>query len=238
MTETVGFDRLVDLAWLDLLASRYAETRDPKKAFYDVRSVVELTVAGGASHHNATGKTMTVLARIWLRVPDEIVGLRDEAADSISSLAPADRVAVHWTMCELAYPFYLDAATAVGRLLRLQERFSLEQFQQRLTEQWGARGTMPPAARRLLKTWVNWGVLSDVGTSTYGGTTALQVSESGTQFAMRARLAAQRGRAIPIADLEILPDLFPFNLSELRSALRRSPDIAVMGSSVALAVAR
>lgn len=235
MTPTIGFDRRVDLAWLDLIASRYAETGDPKRALDDARSLVELTVGGGSSPHNAAGKTMTVIARIWLRVPDSVAGLRDEAAAVIAEMSPGDRLAVHWGMAELAYPFFLDAAASAGRVLRLQDRIRLAEFKQRLTEQWGSRGTMPQAAQRLLKTWADWGVLVDQGKGVYVAGPRYAVGDEATQLVVRARLAAERGRPLPIADIATLPELYPFNLGELRAALRGSPDIAVMGSSAALA---
>jgi hypothetical protein len=237
MTETIGFDRRIDLAWLDLIASRYSETGDVKQAFDDARSLVVLTVGGGSSPHNAAGKTMTVLARIWLRVAESSASLRDEAAASITSMSPADRLAVHWAMTELAYPFFLDAAASAGRLLRLQDRIRLGEFKQRLTEQWGTRGTMPQAAQRLLKTWANWGVLVDQGKGVYGPIQHASIGDTATRLAVRARLAAEGGKPIQIADIASLPDLFPFNLGELRAALRGSPDIAVMGASAAVAAA-
>jgi hypothetical protein len=237
MTATIGFDRRVDLAWLDSIASRFAEAGDPQRAFDGTRAVVGLTVGGGPSPHNATGKTMTVLARIWLRVPAHVVPLRDQAAQQIPLLSPRDRLAVHWTMTELAYPFFLDAASTAGRLLRLQEQIALSEFKQRLSEQWGQRGTMPQAAQRLLKTWADWGVLRETGKGAYAAEPTADVGDVATRLAVRARLAAEGGKPIPIADIAVLPDLFPFNLGELRAALRGSPDIAMMGSSAALAVA-
>jgi hypothetical protein len=237
MSQTIGFDRRIDLAWLDLIASRYSETGDARMALDETRSLVGLTVGGGSSPHNAAGKTMTVLARIWLRVPDALRALRDEAAGAIASMPPADRLAVHWAMTQLAYPLFLDAAASAGRLLRLQERIRLAEFKQRLTEEWGTRGTMPQAAQRLLKTWADWGVLEDQGKGVYAAVPRTSVGEVGTRLVVRARLAAEGGRPIPIADIANLPDLFPFNLGELRDALRGSPDIAVMGSSAAVAMA-
>jgi hypothetical protein len=234
MSQTIGFDRRIELAWLDLIASRYCETGDPRKALDETRSLVELTVGGGSSPHNAAGKTMTVLNRIWLRVPDASMRLRDEAAGAIASLPPRDRLAVHWAMTSLAYPFFLDAAASAGRLLRLQEQIRLAEFKQRLTEQWGTRGTMPQAAQRLLKTWADWGVLRDQGKGVYTATPPAPLGEAATRLVVRARLAAEGGRPIPIADIASLPDFFPFNLGELRAALRGSPDIAVMGSSAAV----
>lgn len=152
-------------------------------------------------------------------------------------MSPLDRLAVHWAMTELAYPFFLDAAGAAGRLLRLQDRIRLAEFKQRLTERWGTRGTMPQAAQRLLKTWADWGVLGDQGKGVYVTGSRSAVGDEATRLVVRARLAAEGGKPIPIADLATLPDLYPFTLGELRAALRGSPDVAVMGTSAAVAVA-
>jgi hypothetical protein len=223
MTERIGFDRLLELDWLDLVASRFAETRDAKTAFYDARAVVGATVGGGVSHHNATGKTLTVLARIWLKVPPEAVGLRDAAAATLATLGPIDRAAIHWGMCELAYPFYLDAAGIVGRAMNLHDEVTLSAVRSRLTDRWGARGTMPPASQRLLQTWARWGVLVSAAESgRYTSIPPRPVGAVAARLLAEIRVLAEPKRAIDLDDLQRAPDLFPFLLPELRPLLARS----------------
>jgi hypothetical protein len=231
MTETVGFDRRIELAWLDLIASTYAETRDVDKAFRATRSVVELTVGGGSSPHNAAGKTMTVLARIWLRVAPEAERLRDEAAVEIAALQPADRVAVHWAMAALAYPFFRDAAATGGRMLRLQNDFSLSQFKQRLAERWGGRGTTPQAAQRLLHTWASWGALEVLESNGhFGPAPRISVGEQASVYVVWARLLAEPGTPMPVTGLEVQPELFPFDLVNVGRALKDVPNVALHGA--------
>jgi hypothetical protein len=222
MTERIGFDRLLELDWLDLVASRFAETRDAKTAFYDARAVVGATVGGGVSHHNATGKTLTVLARIWLKVPPEAVGLRDAAAATLATLGPIDRAAIHWGMCELAYPFYLDAAGIVGRAMNLHDEVTLSAVRSRLTDRWGARGTMPPASQRLLQTWARWGVLVSAAESGRYTSIPRPVGAVAARLLAEIRVLAEPKRAIDLDDLQRAPDLFPFLLPELRPLLARS----------------
>lgn len=223
MTDRIGFDRLLELDWLDLVASRFAETHDSKAAFYEARAVVGATVGGGASHHNATGKTLTVLARVWLKVPPEAVRLRDEAASVLASLGPMDRAAIHWGMCELAYPFYLDAAGIVGRSVQLQDEVRLAAVRSRLTERWGARGTMPPASQRLLQMWARWGVLgSTEETGCYKSVPPRTVGAVSARLLAEIRVLAEPNGAVDLDDLQSAPDLFPFLLPELRPLLARS----------------
>ena len=223
MTDRIGFDRLLELDWLDLVASRLAETHDAKTAFYDARAVVGATVGGGASHNNATGKTLTVLARVWLKVPPEVVTLRDEAAAALASLEPLDRAAIHWGMSELAYPFYLDSAGIVGRAVRLQDEVRLAAVRSRLTERWGARGTMPQATQRLLKMWARWGVLAPTEEpGCYGSVPPRPVGAVSARLLAEIRVLAEPNGAIDLDDLQRAPDLFPFMLPELRPLLVRS----------------
>jgi len=223
MTERIGFDRRLELDWLDLVASRFAETGDAKAAFHDARVVVGATVGGGASHHNATGKTMTVLARVWLKVPPEVARLRDEAAAALVSLGPVDRSAIHWGMCELAYPFYLDAAGVVGRAVRLQDEVRLSVLRARLAERWGARGTMPPASQRLLQMWARWGVLqSTVETGRYASMPPRTIGTVSAGLLSQMRVLADANAAVDVDDLQQAPDMFPFLLPDLRPLLSDS----------------
>ena len=223
MNESIGFDRLLELDWLDLVASRFAETRDAKTAFYDARAAVGASVGGGASHHNATGKTLTVLARIWLKVPQETLRLRDQAAPVLASLGPLDRAAIHWGMCELAYPFYLDAAGIVGRAVSLHDEVTLSAVRSRLTDRWGARGTMPRASQRLLQMWARWGVLVSAAESgRYTPVPPHPVGAVAARLLAEIRVLAEPNGAIDLDDLQRAPDLFPFLLPELRPLLAGS----------------
>ena len=226
MNGSIGFDRLLELDWLDLVASRLVETRDQKIAFYDARAVVAATVGGGESHHNATGKTLTVLSRVWLKVPPEAVGLRDAAAAALPSLDPFDRTAVHWGMCELAYPFYLDAAAIVGRAAGLHDAVTLAAVRARLTDRWGARGTMPPASQRLLQMWARWGVLApSADKGRYTAVPPRPIGDVASRLLAEIRVLADQNRAIDLDDLQRAPDLFPFLLSDLRSLLSVSASV-------------
>jgi hypothetical protein len=220
---SIGFDRLLELDWLDLVASRLLEARDQKAAFYDARAVVAATVGGGESHHNATGKTLTVLSRVWLKVPTEAVGLRDAAAAALPSLEPFDRTAVHWGMCELAYPFYLDAAGIVGRATGLSDEVMLASVRSRLTDRWGARGTMPPASQRLLQMWARWGVLAaTVDKGRYTSVAPRPIGDVASRLLAEVRVLADPNRAVDLDDLQRAPDLFPFLLPDLRPILAGS----------------
>ena len=70
---------------------------------------------------------------------------------------------VHWYMCMAVYPFFGTFADAVGRLLRLQGTAGAVQVQRRLHERFGERETVARAARRILRAYIDWGVLRETG---------------------------------------------------------------------------
>jgi hypothetical protein len=66
-------------------------------------------------------------------------------------------------MTMAVYPFFGQIAEQVGRLLRLQGSFTATHLQRRVREKYGERETVYRAARRTLRSTVDWGVLSDAG---------------------------------------------------------------------------
>lgn len=70
------------------------------------------------------------------------------------------RVALHWALLAATYPFFADVATNTGRLLALQGDLTLAQLT-RPMQRWGDRSTMTRAVQRVIRSIVQWGVLSD-----------------------------------------------------------------------------
>ena len=104
------------------------------------------------------------LHKIWFDGPTDIGRLRQAGLRLIDALPSADRVAVHWGTTQAAYPFcpfWGAVAAQVGRLLRLQDMATANQIQRRMREMCGDRQTVYVGTRRVLRSFVDWGVLSD-----------------------------------------------------------------------------
>ena len=229
MTESIGFDRPLRRDWLDFLAASLAESADGVAALLATRQLVSQTVADPGHPHGAAGKTLTVLRRIWVEVPPERSDLRDRAAAAVAASGPDDRLAIHWAMCELAYPFYLDAAATLGRLFDVQETATLGMVRARLAERWGSRGTLPQATQRLLKMWATWGVLVNTpNPGEYERSRPSSIHSSTTALVAEARLRATPTGSIDLDTLQRTSDLFPFVLPDVREALRGQPGVSLV----------
>ena len=145
MKPSIGFDRDIKLEWLDAVATQVAAGRSTR----DVRASIHQMLGGVSASGKPTAalaKTTTVLLHIWSQVQHAAVPLRDRIAAVIPDLSPSERLAAHWSLCLATYPFFLDVAANVGRLVSLQGEVSLASLRRRLAERLG--GPLPYAPSR------------------------------------------------------------------------------------------
>ena len=211
MPERIGFDRKIHRAWMDLAAETVLRERDPAA----VHAALDRALASEVGGAEARRKTVNVLTRIWLRVPEAHRPLRDEALSLWDDVARADRLWLHWGLILLAYPFFRDVVTVVGRLLRLQERFTTGQVYRQIVARWGERTTLKYAVRRTVWSLVDWGVLHPIGEGKgpYEAASPLTTSHAELPlWLLEAALRSHPSDALPLYDLLRLPSLFPFQI--------------------------
>ena len=219
----IGFDRHINVEWLDATAAMVGTGAGTKEVQEQLRKRLEGVLASGTPR-SALGKTITVLTHIWCEVPESVVPLRGRALTLMPSASAFERVALHWSMALATYAFFGDVATAVGRMLSLQGDVSLNTLTRRMTETWGDRSTMPPAARKVVRSMVRWGTLRD---SEKRGvylplSKRLEIGPDCSELLLEALLLNGSQRAIAVVDLAPHPAIFPFcfeiSLHRLRQA--------------------
>jgi len=156
----IGFDRDLDLEWLDAAAALAVSGASGDAARDSLAKLMSGKLSSGTPR-GALQKTTTLLKRIWLEPDDVRRPLRDDASRVLADLDADGRLAAHWCLTIAAYPFFCDVMSAIGRLLTLQDRVSLNLVTRRMIEGWGARTTLPRAVRRVIRSSVQWGVLED-----------------------------------------------------------------------------
>ncbi len=191
----IGFDRKIALSWLDATADWAAQGLAPAAIRERLDRLLDGQVAGAGSH-SARGKTMTVLLHVWVLAPPALAPLRDDGLALLQGCAGRHRLPVHWGMCLAAYPFFHDVAATTGRLLALQGRAALSQIVRRVNEVWGTRSTVTRAAQRVVRSFVDWGVLAETGErgifapapkiAVHGGGIGAWLPEAGIAAAARA----------------------------------------------------
>jgi hypothetical protein len=227
MRPSIGFDRDIKLEWLDAVATQVSAGHATDEVRASIHRMLSGVLASGKAG-SALTKTTTVLLRIWSRVPAPAVALRDRILPVIPDLNPHDRMAAHWSMSIAAYPFFLDVATHIGRLLALQGEVSIVDLRRRLKERWGDRSLMPQAAGKVVRSMVAWGALRDIKSGLYGGPEhVIQLGPRVGPFLAEAILIGGSQKSMPVANLERHPAIFPFRLSGSISILRAAKQFSV-----------
>ncbi|MEW6229159.1 MAG: hypothetical protein AB1700_13890 [Bacillota bacterium] len=217
-TSEIGFSQRVRLEWLEQAADLVLAGND-KRIINDALQVLlkDKVSVGGKAERGNREKIITILLRVWLNVPLELESLRFDGLELLRRLPRTDRIAVHWGMVMAVYPFWAAVAAHVGRLLKLQGSAAAAHIQRRIREQYGERDTVSRAARRVLRSYMDWGVLSETGAKgVYSQGVSLAVDDSQLiSWLVEAALHARSTGSAPLKDLMENPSLFPFRIKQI-----------------------
>jgi hypothetical protein len=212
----IGFDRRIQVEWLDKVA-KWASEGLP---LISIRERVYQALDGrvsGAVEDGALRKTFTVLVHVWVSVPEKVVPLRDEGILLLEKARGKERLAVHWGMCMATYPFFSEVARQVGRLSNLQERFTLEQVRRRVVEGWGDTERVRRSVRHIVQTLRDWGVLlSEEEKGTYSKNAPINIEITTLKaWLVEAQLLSNGAGAVPLKAILEGPALFPFRIGRI-----------------------
>jgi len=212
---SVGIYRFLRVAWLERTAYLVLAGNRPQ----GIRKVLstelgECFAPRSSNRRNSLEKTIAILMHIWVTTPRHLVGLQGDGLELLSACPSQDHLAFHWGMTMAVYPFWAAVGSQVGRLLALQGEAAARQIQQRIQERYGERSTVSRAVQRVLRSFVDWGVLQD--TSRKGiyvkGTTQTIDEIQAIAWLTEALLHAQGTDAASMQTLLGATALFPFQL--------------------------
>lgn len=219
-TGQIGFSQRVRLEWLERTAN-LVMAGNGKAAVNDALQELlkDKVSVGGQAERGNRGKTITILVKTWLTVPNELEALRDEGLELLKRVPRSDHLAIHWGMVAAVYPFWSEVATQVGRLLKLQASAAAAHIQRRVLEQYGERETVSRAARRVLRSYLDWGVLQETGKKgIYAvGTTSSVDDPRRIAWLAEAALHARVAGSAPLRDLLDSPSFFPFRIKRIHA---------------------
>lgn len=158
----IGIDRLIRLDWLERSSSLVLAgntTLEIKHALqHDLCNAFK---PGVTEKRGSLDKTLTILMKVWLTTPNELFDLRNAGLDFIRQMPCGHRKVIHWGMLSAVYPFWANVARQTGRLINLQGNIVATQVQRRMKEQYGERQTVSRTTQRVLRSYVDWGVLRE-----------------------------------------------------------------------------
>lgn len=220
-TDQIGFSQRVRLEWLEQTANLVLAGNDKAAVNNALQDLLKDKVSvGGLAVRGNREKIITILLKTWLTVPNRLEVLRDAGLELLKRAPRPDHLTIHWGMVMAVYPFWSGAAVHVGRLLRLQGCAAAAQVQRRVREQFGERETVSRAVRRVLRSYLDWGVLQETGKKgVYRTGTTLAVDDSRLiAWLIEALLHAKANGSAPLKDLIDNPCFFPFRITPIHTA--------------------
>lgn len=215
--DQIGFSQRVRLEWLEQTANLVLAGNDKAAVNDALQELLKDKVSiGGQAQRGNREKIITILLKTWLTVPSKLEALRDEGLKLLINVPQSDHLVIHWGMVTAVYPFWSGVAMQVGRLLRLQGSAAAAHIQRRVREQYGERETVSRAARRVLRSYLDWGVLQETGKKgiyTAGPTLIVEDSRL-IAWLIEAALHVRVDGSAPLKDLLDSPTPFPFRLSQ------------------------
>jgi hypothetical protein len=158
----IGFSQRISLEWLERVASYALAGMSSSEVTESLEEVLKSKVSvGGTPERGNRQKAITILRKIWCAQDDECHQLRQRGLELMRRTSKGDHLALHWGMAIAVYPFVGVVAEVVGRLLQLQSTAGASHVQRRIREQYGERETVARAARRVLRCFIDWGVLRE-----------------------------------------------------------------------------
>jgi hypothetical protein len=212
----VGFSQRIQLEWLEQTATLLLAGNSKEEIQTTLQDILkdELSVGSDARWGNR-GKSITLLLNIWVSVSSDIQDLRNDGLELLKQTSVADHLPIHWGMSMAAYPFFGSVAETAGRLLQLQGNVVAAHVQRRLQEQFGERETVSRAARRVLRCFIDWGVLQDTDNRGVYKPMSLKAIENSAIAAwlIEATLLASDANSKPLQAIIQSPALFPFSIN-------------------------
>lgn len=214
----VGFSQRIQLDWLELTANLLlaGSTRLEIQTALDEFLKDKVSI-GSESKSSGRRKTISILLKIWVGVPRTLEPLRDEALELLRISPSNQHIVIHWGMAMAVYPFFGTVAENVGRLIRLQGLFAAASVQRRIKEQLGERETVSRATQRLLRCFVDWGVLQDTNEKGIYQPASVQLVDNRRLVAwlIEAVLIASNSNSQALGVISQTPALFPFIVSSI-----------------------
>jgi hypothetical protein len=220
MSKRIGFDRMIRIEWLDAVAGIIREQKKPE----EIRNAMHLLLENEFPKYDARRKTITVLLRIWYKVPPEHKAIRDRALQLLPQVTQNDRLWIHWGMTLLAFPFFHDIILILNRCFSFHDSCTPSEIQRKMEESWGKRYTMKRALDRVLQSLRFWNIIGKGElTGNLISLPQLQTENKDVElWLIESLLLSEESQSLPLDLLARFPTAFPFYIKLEQSDLMNS----------------
>ncbi len=213
--QQIGFSQRIRLEWLEYTANLALAGKTRNEINSDLTLLLmDKLSGGGKSGRGSREKVISILMKCWVSVPKALEPLRNDALVLLNRLSPDEHLVLHWGLAMAVYPFWGIVAEMTGRLLRLQKTVAASQVQRRTRELLGEREAVSQATKRILRTFIDWGVLEktpDKGVYQQGSKKMITDAQL-IAWLIEAVLISSGNNQSPLKAVTNSPSIFPYHL--------------------------
>lgn len=192
-------------------------------------------------------KTASIMMKIWHgdpKEPETHQSLRERARVLLEEAEPLERVALHWGMAMLAYPFFVHVAQEVGRGFRLNREVFASQIHRKMKSRYGDRRKVEVATTAVLSSMKDWGALDSPKPGVYVQPPSISITHKALRlWLVEVLIRTSDAEMLPFEQIDRSPALFPFDLnlhlldlsqSDRLEVDRQGLDLVMVGVSVVI----
>jgi hypothetical protein len=226
----VRFGQKIRFSWFEKVTDLILAGNDRSAVKDGLEDLLKdkLSIGSDAVRGNRS-QVVTILLNTWLTVPGDLESLRLKGLELLKILPKGDHLAIHWGMILAVYRFWFIVSSNTGRLLKLQGSVAAPHVQRRIFEQYGERETISRATRRVLRNYIDWGVLRDTDKKgVYSAGAILDINDLGLiAWLAEAFILAQANDCVLLNNFINSPCFFPFRIRHISAEELRAvnPDL-------------
>lgn len=212
--KTIGFDKKIRYAWMDAVAYWASGGLSQEEIRDNLDSLLKSKLAD-TGKRSSLSKVRSILLRIWGIQEDNVQSLRESAYSLYPVASDKEKLLLHWGLTAATYPFFYQVAEHTGRLLSITNEIRSRQVVRRIKEKYGERSTLDYAVPRVVRSFVEWGVLQPGDKHLVLKPSMPKRIEKNPQLIswfMEAIIRATGKQIIPFSSITGGPAMFPFSI--------------------------
>lgn len=226
---SIGFDRFIEIEWLDQIASWVSEDKPRNELHVLVDEYLTPFIKGETSLR----KTKNVLFGVWVNTNEKNQIHKTQAIELWKTCSKQERLALHWGLAITSYPFFASIVRLIGRLLRLQDDIVSKELVRRSVEQHGDTESIKRASARLLQSLSAWNILIPESKSLFHPPKRIHLDnpELVTWLIASIFFSSDRDK-LSVDELLADPAFFPFEIDPTFFQVRQSKSLEVIHQGI------
>jgi hypothetical protein len=231
---SIGFDKKIRYSWMDAVAYWASAGLSPEQIRSKLESLLKDQLAD-TGERSSLSKVRSILMRIWVSQNDEVQELRELAQTLYPHATENEKLLLHWGLSGATYPFFFQVAEHTGRLLSITQELRSRQVVRRIKEKYGERSTLYYAVPRVVRSFVEWGVLEPsekYQVLTPAQPRKIEKNPPLVSWFIEALIRATGKQMIPFSSITRSPAVFPFSIEAQFSDVEVNPRLTLYRQNV------